>query len=155
MVTMEEIRELFFDAMEKGYANPKAQKKTIAALPRSKMTLHQKDDLMLIDIWFTTNWSNKSFGSTIIFYKKNPVWFMCYAGEYKPEAIPFLKQVLHHSYSRKKWHGGRGVPSYHDANLHYANNQNRSGFEDFNGKESIYKMQESLGWHRYWGMSLL
>ncbi|NIP33188.1 hypothetical protein GWN26_10250, partial [Candidatus Saccharibacteria bacterium] len=53
------------------------------------------------------------------------------------------------------FHGGRGVPSYHADGIHYSNNQTRSGFEDFGGKETIYKNQEVVGWHKYWGMCLI
>lgn len=145
----------FFDAMLKGYSNPKAEKSSISILPNSKYTTYRKDFFLVIDLWFKSKLNNKSFGITIIWYKLNPVWFMVYAGEYEKEAIPFLKKVLAQTYTSKKFYGGRGVPSCHDSGIHYSNNLTKNDFKDFSGKETVYKNQKIQGWHKYWGMSLI
>jgi hypothetical protein len=155
VVTKAQIKEAFFEAMLKGYADPKAKRSSIPLLPGSKYTTYKKGNFLIIDLWFRTKLNNKSFGITIIWYKQSPVWFMVYAGEYQEEAISFLKKVLTRTYTNKAFHGGRGVPSYLDAGMSYGNNQTKAGFEDFSGKETIYKGQETLGWHKYWGMSLI
>jgi len=150
-----QIKEAFFEAMNQGYANPDSKKSSISILPRSKCTTYKKGNFLVIDMWFTSKLNNKSFGITIIWYKQSPVWFMAYAGEYEKEVIPFLKKVLALTYKNKSFHGGRGVPSYHSDGMHYGNNQDRSGFEDFSGKETVYKDRKVRGWHKYWGMCLI
>ena len=155
MVTEIQIIEVFFEAMLKGYANSDAKKSSISILPNSKYTTYKKGNFLVIDLWFTSKQNNKSFGITIIWHKLSPVWFMVYAGEYEKEAIPFLKKILAQTYTSKKFYGGRGVPSCHDSGMHYSNNLPVNVFKDFSGKETVYKNQERLGWHKYWGMSLI
>lgn len=152
---IDEMKEVFFESMNGGYANPKAEKSSVKLLPNSKYTTYKKGTFLVIDLWFTSKFNNKSFGITIIWYKQSPVWFMVYAGEYEHDATLFLKDVLAQTYKNKSFHGGRGVPSYVGSKFTYHNNQTKSGFEDFGGKETIYKKHEVRGWHKYWGMSLI
>jgi hypothetical protein len=80
---------------------------------------------------------------------------MQYVGYYNKEAIAFLKQALMAAYSQRSWFGGRGPASYVGEGMSYLNNISLSGFEKSEGRETIFRKSESLGWHKYSSMLML
>ena len=82
---------------------------------------------------------------------------MSYAGEYKDDAISFLKSAIGQAYKDDMFFGGRGPREYKNGHLLYRNFINQGDFDSFNGREEIRntKTGEFLGFHEYWGMSLL
>lgn len=153
---LEKAKELFFEAMVSGYANPKTKKTTLEGLPGSKVILFEKDEFKVTDMYFTYLGSDLSSGMTIIHYQNKPIWTMHYEGWYKEEVIPFLKEVLHVAYQKGYFSGGRGINPFQSNSFLYINKFERNEFEDFKGREEIYSGDgRFLGYHEYFGESLL
>ena len=153
---LKKAKEVFFEAMMHGYANPEAKKTSLKGLPKSKVITFEKDDFIVTDLYFTHPESDASSGITIIHHQNEPIWVMHYGGWYKKEAISFLKEVLYTAYKKEYFAGGRGInPSQSDSFL-YLNRIERDSFSDFNGREEIYDGSGTLlGFHEYFGGSLL
>ncbi|HBI25394.1 MAG: hypothetical protein UT41_C0001G0495 [Candidatus Wolfebacteria bacterium GW2011_GWC2_39_22] len=118
-------------------------------------------DYRVLDRYYTTPYSEASFGTTIIFYQGNPIWMMHYAGLYKGiEAVRFLREVLAKAYQAKEFFGGRGCSMFADyaRALWYTNaiEKDRDDFQYFKGREEITGMDglTKLGFHEYSGRSL-
>ena len=153
---LERAKELFFEAMVSGYANPKTKKTTLEGLPGSKVILFEKDEFKVTDVYFTHLGSDLSSGMTIIHHQDKPIWIMHYGGWYKEEAIPFLKEVLRIAYQKVYFSGGRGINPFQNNSFLYLNKVERNSFSDFKGREEIYHGNGSfLGFHEYFGGSLI
>lgn len=155
------IRAVFFSAMRAGYAGEGALKAHVPGMPGHKEIRHEyEDDLLVVDRWYGND-SGKSAGTTTIYHKERPVWVMNYGGVYPKECIPFLKQALRSAYATNKWSGGRGpsVLVFPDSALIYRNMTEINGFARFKGHELILgterRSTRTLGYHDYWGMSLI
>lgn len=150
-----EIERVFFSAMQNGYASA-AQEASVPGMPGSKLIEFRQGIYTVKDFWFVAPNTNQSSGQTIIWADDVPVWQMQYMGEYREEAIPFLKQALRYCYKDGYFYGGRG-PRLYVANtdgFKYINNSDPSGFSYFMGSETIYKDNVCLGSHRYQGSVL-
>lgn len=77
---------------------------------------------------------------------------MQYGGYYQKG---FLKRALMAAYSQRKWFGGRGPASFTEEGLTYLNNFKLTRFENWEGKETVFRKSESLGWHKYSSMIML
>lgn len=155
------LADFFFEAMREGYALSSARKVSIPDLPGSKAIPYERDNLALVDLWFSTPSSNGSHGMTIIRYVGHPVWVMHYGGWYDEKAIPFLKQTLFLNYSGNIFLGGRGPKFLEkaDRTMQYSNQVEINSFAKFYGHEYIVSGSiktgvpegELLGEHRYFG----
>lgn len=148
----------FFEAMMDGYAGGDCKKSIKTKTPDGRTVIEfTTGDYKVIDDYRTTPHSNKSAGTTTILYKNDPVWWMSYGGWYKKEAIPFLKASLKKEYGRGVFFGGRGPGSCTRENLVYINFVENGSFSEFNGREEIVDREsfETMGSHKYYGMSLL
>jgi len=121
---------------------------------------YREDDLLLVDYYCTTPNSPKSSGTTTIWLKEAPVWTMQYGGEYEQIAIPFLKQVLWDAYAAGCFFGGSGPQVRFRSNLLYVNRYDGPFFQDFRGREEIFRIHNNvkarvLGYHEYLGMALV
>lgn len=156
MVDVREVQEFFFKAMLGGYAAG-AKKTPLPGVPGFKLIPFREGNLTLFDSYTVNPESGKSAGTTIIWYKDVPVWMMACGGFYEKEAVPFLKRALLHAYERKEFVGGRGPLVFKSDTLIYTNSPHLNTFERFGGRESVFDevMGDSLGWHGYWGMSLV
>lgn len=155
---IEEIQEFFFKGMLNGYA---AGIKGIAlpGMPGYKRTEFREGDFYLLDRWVVTPLSDKSVGDTIIWHRDVPVWAMYYGGRFDKNTIAFLKRMLFKAYEARVFIGGRGLPDVESIkeSLRYINVPRGNDFSRFSGREEVFntKMTKILGWHEYWGMSLL
>lgn len=149
-----EAQKVFFLAMLAGYLGSGATKEKSAD---GEVTITWiQGDFRVLDRYYVTPFSTRSGGTTTIFYKEIPVWWMAYGGSYKEEAIPFLKEALALSYEDARFVGGRGPKSHRADGLDYRNVV-QGNFAEFRGREEItaYNPRRSLGFHDYWGMSML
>jgi hypothetical protein len=158
--TEEMLRAFFFEAMQKGYA-VSPPKTPIVGLPGSKSIRYERGDLVLVDFWFATPFSNESHGMTVISSADRPMWAMHYGGFYYPEVIPFLKKALGSAYSENLFLGGRGPREYrgegpYESFLTYKNLPERDDFFDFRGQEQVWNERHKLvGRHHYFGGLML
>ncbi len=149
------IQGFFFEAMRAGYAAKNSEETSIAELPGYKVVTYRKDDLRLVDMWCTNPNSNKSAGTTTIWFKDEPLWIMQYGGEYKQDAIPVLKEALLKAYEHNIFAGGRGPVTFQKNRLLYDNNVTKNFFGNFEGQEVISSEGGIvLGYHDYRGMFL-
>lgn len=153
IIDREKIKKVFFEAMLAGYAEPVSKKKKVPDYPRSRATRYKSSHWLVIDTWTTNSDTGASFGSTCVYRKKRPVWFMQYAGVYPKSVVWFLKDALRDNYEKQRFTGGRGYFEYVVTNspLEYRNTVNASGFEKFNGREVIIKDGTVIGYHFYNG----
>lgn len=151
-----QIQSFFFKAMVEGWAIG-GQKIKIADMPGYKAIPFRDGDFYLLDCYCVTPNSPKSAGTTTIWFKDVPVWFMNYGGFYEESAISFLKRALHNTYEVHQFVGGRGPILYEEGNLVYMNHPDPNDFAEFEGCEEVFEAESgtSLGYHKYWGMSLL
>lgn len=172
MPTSTEIEAFFLKAMQSGYANGSVGKTMTPpnVRPSTKEIRFedQENGLLLIDEWNVNRDTNKSAGLTRIWHNGTLVWFMSYGGYYPDSMIKFLKVTLLYQYAGKKaFRGGRGperltisclLPS-NGQDLVYVN-ECQGDFWHFNGKERILAPlpmggDTMVGYHDYWGMSLI
>ena len=152
-----EIQSFFFKAMVSGWASG-VEKIKIADMPMYKAMPFREGDFYLIDRYCVNKKSLKSAGTTTIWYRDVPVWVMNYGGFYEESVIAFLKNALFDAYSEQEFVGGRGPLSYSELEgLNYVNRPLLGDFAKFEGREEIFSASsgKSLGFHEYWGMSLL
>lgn len=164
------IQDFFLEAMMFGWAS-ESMKESIPQLPGVKAIPYRRDNLYLLDYYFSNRGSNLSYGTTTIWLaeridqfrlSKKPVWVMHYGGWYDERAIPFLKRALMRNYREKIFTGGRGPERLEgeDHTLQYLNRvKNRSNFLSFEGTEQIITTSEQwglpvgqkVGEHHYFG----
>lgn len=156
--SIEEIKKFFFKAMINGYVSSDDKIK-ITEMPEYKAIPFKEGKFYLLDNYLTTPYSDKSAGTTTIWYNNKPVWIMHYGGYYKEPVIPLLKKALKKTYKTSQFFGARGPSTLIDSenSLVYINSPKMNDFERFEGREEIFDIQKniSLGYHEYWGMSLL
>ena len=157
-MNIKQIEAFFFRAMIEGWASS-AEKVRIDGMPGYKGVEFKEGGLRLLDFWCTTLHSNKSAGTTTIWFHGVPLWFMSYGGYYEEEAIPVVKEALRRAYKTRRFVGGRGLNLDDLGGYSYQNNprRNRRGFLSFAGREQVISTGTGrlLGFHEYWGMSLL
>ncbi len=154
------VEAMFFTAMQAGYAIEGTPKVQVIDMPGHKEIRYEDGpDLLLVDRWCVNPDSRKSAGTTTIWYQGTPVWFMSYGGYYTEAGARFLKEALRTQYCVEgRFEGGRGPKVCSDpvAMLLYVNKTESNEFERFRGREEVSHLQSgSLGYHDYWGMSLL
>lgn len=149
----EKTQAFFLKAMAEGYARD-AEKTTVAELPGSRVIIFAEGDFSLKDIYYVGD-NGKSAGTTTIWHRGVPVWFMSYGGRYEKVVIPFLKKCLLSTYSEPRFWGGRGPHHMREGDLIYTNVTGRGSFSGFSGGERIYDIHDHLhGCHWYHGMLL-
>ena len=155
---LKEVEAFFFTAMLKGWVS-QGEKGSFSDMPGYEIGVDYMDNgFRLLDIYCTTSLSVRSAGTTTIWYQDVPVWFMSYGGEYAKESIPFLKQALFATYSKREFVGGRGSDRILSSNdtMIYMNQPVSYHFSQFRGHEKIVRITDgvTLGWHDYQGLSL-
>ena len=155
---LEEIQDFFFRAMLQGWVAD-GEKVSIPGMPGYQAFPFAEGDFYLLDCYVVNPESSKSAGTTTIWYQEKPVWVMLYRGLYQEDAIPVVKAALLETYHAGRFIGGRGPKQFKMGNLEYTNDApNDDQFTSFQGSESVRDTtyaRPSLGWHRYWGMSLI
>ena len=118
MKILEGAQKAFFEAMLDGYAGGDNRKsaKVKGEDGYTTITYTSKDgECKVVDRYCTTPLSDKSCGTTTIFYENGsvwvPVWWMSYGGRYPKRVIPFLKESLKWAYEMRDFCGGRGISS--------------------------------------------
>jgi hypothetical protein len=159
-VVLAGAEEAFFKAMIAGYAGggkTRGLNVEVQKIRNGKMVIVRLKDYMVIDEWRTTPYSDCSAGTTTIFFRNAPVWWMSYGGSYSKEAIPFLKMALARAYEKGKFCGGRGPEQFKNGLFLYSNYVRLKDFTRFQGREEIrrLKVAEVLGFHEYLGMALI
>lgn len=160
-ITEKEIEQFFFKAMMEGWSTSKKKIK-ILKMPGYKAIPYKDGDFYLLDFYCTTPNSDRSAGTTTIWYKNLPVWTMNYGGYYEEHVIDFLKLALLKTVEKQEFIGGRGPRKFAHRNfngLMYVNNPKIGsiGFREFKGREEIYDFLNGdyYGFHEYWGMLLI
>ncbi|MEK7567545.1 MAG: DUF5680 domain-containing protein [Patescibacteria group bacterium] len=153
----EKVKEFFFTAMMQGWAVAGSKKIKIPDMPGYKAIAFREGDFYLLDRYCVTPNSLKSAGTTTIWFRNDPIWVMNYEGFYEERAIIPLKEALFFSYRTGQFVGGRGPKIYVDGNMIYVNQSRHNEFQEFDGIEEIFdgSKEESLGNHKYSGMSLI
>lgn len=159
-ISADEIQEFFFKAMQENGYSEGGQKIKIPDMPGYKALPFRDGDFSLLDCWCVTPHSQRSAGTTTIWYKDDPVWWMRYNGWYTEEGILFLKRALRITAENKQWFGGRGPLEFDEDGLEYRNHIVFSPFSDFLGYEDIFdrrdlKVSVKLGYHAYSGFAML
>jgi len=156
MVDIAEVQAFFFRAMREGYAGS-GQKTEVADMPGYKEIRFSEGDFLLVDRYCVAPNLVKSAGTTTIWFDGVPVWVMNYGGYYEEEAISILKRALSTAYQREEFFGGRGQFVFTNGGLLYTNHPRLNDFARFEGREEVFGTtgRTSLGFHDYWGMSLL
>lgn len=153
-------KEVFFAANLDGYVG-NGERSIVTKTPDGYTTIEfEEGDYRVVDRYCTTPQSDKSAGTTTIFHKDIPIWWMCYGGSYPPEVIPFLKAALKEAYQRKQFQGGRGPTTFsgEEGLIYFNTKETTANFQRFEGEERIHRRGSSswcLGTHKYWGMSLI
>lgn len=155
---LKEAERFFFTAMLQGYVSG-TKPVPVPKMPGFKEIIVMNDVYMLVDRWCVNNRTGKSFGTTTIWFDKQPIWVMTCGGYYPKEVIPFLKLALANTYGESEFCGGRGSALFvsQSNRLIYLNSFQQSGFSSFEGEEEIchLRSRERIGSHKYWGMSLI
>ena len=170
---LENAKKVFFKAMLDGYFGEcKNSVKSTSNDGNTKIITFTEGDFRVVDEYHTTPSSEKSAGTTTIFYRGAAVWWMAYGGEYPGRVIPFLKEVLRTTYENGIFNKGRGPESYSGGKrddtiwLTYRCIGQISGwhsFHKFEGLETITEIKgvgpsqvrNELGHHYCMGMSLI
>lgn len=158
MVNLAAVQAFFFEAMAQGWAAGAKAAEIPGTTPAGYKAIHfRRGNLWLLDYYCAAPVSDKSVGSTVIWYKDAPVWQMNYGGAYPKAVIPLLKQFLLSAYREQIFVGGRGPLLQVRERFIYHNKPQPDDFSYFAGKEEIWDSPTGLclGWHDYWGMSLL
>lgn len=156
MIDSHDIQKFFFNAMVDGWA-VSGKESTTPDMPQYYSIWFTEGEWTLLDRYCTTPLGPKSAGTTTIWYQQTPVWVMNYGGLYEDRAIPVLQHAIAESYNTRAFAGGRGPRVFSEGNFRYTNDVRMSDFAKFEGREEIIDTQTNtvLGWHEYWGMSLL
>ncbi len=151
----EKIKKFFFRAMMAGWVNDD-KKTTIANMPGYKQIPFREGNFFLLDRYCVNHSSQKSAGTTTIWFENNPVWVMNYNGFYDKCVFAFLKSILCRTYTDQQFYGGRGPFIYIEGSLIYINELKLNDFSKFEGHEKVIDMKFGLrGEHEFSGMSLL
>jgi len=159
---LEKAKKVFFEAMLDGYAGGE-NRRSVKVWDEDgyKTITYTTEDgkYKVVDRYCETPLSDKSCGTTTIFFRTgliwSAVWWMSYWGRYPKDIIPFLKSCLRSAYERGEFVGGRGPYAVSENNTEYLNFP-RGSFSDFVGHESISPdFKDPLGSHKYSGMSML
>ena len=157
-----EMKTIFFEAMNVGYATDAPKKQSILWLPNNQTIEYKRGQWRVVDTYHVTQLGPRSGGTTLIAYEETPIWMMQYFGEYEKEAIQCLKAALRTAYENKQFFGGRGPESFQCGEYVYTNSSPRNvwrnhNFGDrFNGEEEICDSRARLyGWHTYQGGGML
>ena len=157
------IELFFYEAMLAGYAVEGTKKAKVVDMPGYKEIRYENGKWLLVDRWCVNPQSDKSAGTTTIWHEGEPIWFMSYGGYYPEHYIPVLKKALRLTYEKKTFKGGRGESGGDfEAGVLYINIvEQPSDFSHFKGREEIIArpdatcIAEVVGYHEYWGMSLV
>lgn len=156
---IEEMKDIFFAAMNTGYtANEKQRKSSLAGIPGYKVITFVSGYWKVIDAYQVSPLGDKSGGTTHILYDGTPTWMMHYFGQYPEEAIPCLKAALRETYVKKRFVGGRGPDCFIHENYMYRNQSPFGNFRYFSGREHIEDrkyVKDLYGWHVYHGGLML
>jgi hypothetical protein len=143
---------VFFKAILAGYAGDGSGVKKEKSPDGYKTLIYEEGKFRVADRYCVTPHSDKSAGTTTIFFEGQPIWWMSYGGEYHKSEIPLLKEALSKAYHEQTFCGGRGPETFGD--LYF--NRFRGNFESFSGTEVINSPRGNvLGYHHYLGMSLI
>jgi len=154
-----EMKRHFFAAMRVGWAAG-VEGVGVLGMPSHKAFVYEEDHFRVIDQYCVSK-AGKSAGTITVWFFDEPVWLMNYGGVYRKEDVSFLKHVLMVAYRQDQFFGGRGQEIFRQDRLDGLVYVNRmaggSDFLSFRGTERIYSASdpELLGWHDYWGMSLI
>jgi hypothetical protein len=156
MVSILEAKDFFFRAMLSGWALG-GKKITISEMPGYKAIPYREGDFYLLDRWCSGPGIGKSAGATTIWFQNVPVWVMHYGGCYESEeVVRFVKRALRVAYEGRAFFGGRGPAHLTDTELTYRNFVKFNEFRKFGGTEEVRDHNWGLlGFHDYWGMSLM
>ena len=153
------VEALFFTAMQAGYAAEEVKKVKVVDMPGYKEIRYEDGDFLLVDRWCVNPDTERSAGTTTIWYQNKPVWFMSYGGFYPERLIHFLKSALRMQYCGDgHFNGGRGPKLVGDLSAAriYRNRPVQNEFGQFSGREEILDAHTGeVGYHDYWGMSLI
>lgn len=167
------VEQFYYEAMLSGWSSGK--KPEASPLTGFKQHVYTDRPLRLVDAWSSTLGSDASSGMTTIYldlgYRQKsaaeyvPIWAMHYSGFYTKEAADFVKHVLVGTYKNpNSFHGCRGWEKYERGGLKYENWIEDQGipslkggprFELFSGHEYVMKGGVCIGYHRYFGESLI
>lgn len=160
MTGLKGVQEFFFEGMARGWAAGN-NGSPIPDFPGWSEVVYEDPrrfaGYVLVDRWGRDPDTGKSSGSTTITRFGVPLWVTWYGGgSYEKLALPLLKQALMENYHIGIFNGGRGPREYPQQNLRYVN-QAKGDFVRFSGTEYIQDIDEDvgLGFHEYWGGSLL
>jgi len=162
-IDIEKVRKFFFKAMVVGWVADGEEDRS-NSIPGLKEIHYCDGSLQLVDSFVVNSDAGKSAGQTMIFrlekdMSPRPLWYMSYGGRYEKRAIPFLKQVLKDSYKEKLFHGCRGPQFVDGSDMSYHNELTgeTTTFSQFGGREKIveHRTNRMLGYHQYYGMSLM
>ncbi|OHB15219.1 MAG: hypothetical protein A2431_01940 [Candidatus Zambryskibacteria bacterium RIFOXYC1_FULL_39_10] len=173
---LEGAKSAFFEAMIDGYVGGENRRsvKVKDDDGYTTITYTTEDGKYKVEDRFCTNpFSDEAAGTTTVFCRFAliwaPVWWMEYSGHYTEGVIPLLKSALTKAYERRLFLGGRGLARVDDKsyvsndlkfNLTYTNTYH-GDFSSFDGTEKIIQNPldgfdpETIGYHKYSGMSLL
>jgi hypothetical protein len=159
---LEQAKKIFFKALLAGYVGGNPNNgiiKITSSNGNKKIISYSEGDFVVIDSYWVTPNSDHSSGTTTILYKNNPIWWMSYGGCYPKDVIGFLKSALKSQYEKGSFRGGRGPIRHVGTQFTYRNMSKgieNSDFDHFSGREEILDKEENLlGFHEYFGMSML
>lgn len=160
---LQEAKGVFFQAMLAGYANVNKApanglvREIIGLEGRLKTVVFTTGDYVVVDEWEVTPYSDRSTGTTDIFYKGVRIWRMYYGGFYQEHVTEFLKKTLAVAYRQRSFHGGRGPETHTLGGLTYQNIGEINDFSEFSGREEVkdYMTGRLFGRYDYFGMALI
>ena len=150
------VREFFFDAMRNGYA-AKVEKIGIPHMNHKGIPYKSRDgQFYLIYAYCVNTLTSYSAGTTTIFHKDQPVWWVNYVGRYQPGSTKYLKEALKSAYDRNLFCGGRGPVECRTSDGYtYKNHLEINSFQLFSGKEKLLDPAGNMvGFHEYSGREL-
>lgn len=155
MELIQRAEQFFFDGMPRLWVAG-GKEVEVPRLPEEKVYEYVNGDLVLRDRYGVSP-TRKSAGRTSIYNMGDLIWDMYYRGYYHKRAMPIVKATLMEAYETRSFVGGRGVNVFIDEGLQYFNLPSRNEFASFKGREEVLDLEtgESLGYHEYWGMSLI
>ena len=161
-LTSEGIENFFWKMLERGWVSGRIEKQSAPLLPGYKCLPYKEGRFSGLDAYSIPGAEGKSAGFMTIWFDKKPIWTMNYGGQYQKEVIPFLKAALGCCIAKRYFKGGRGPGRFTHReypDLLYVNEiSDECSFLRFSGTEKIFDVlnpEELLGWHDYWGYSLL
>jgi hypothetical protein len=114
-----------------------------------KIHPHGEKPYKLIDTWYADPKTDKSVGTTAIYFGQTLLWQMHYGGWYRPSAIPTLMVALRNAYESNHFVGGRGPEKFVLGQITYENVATDASFRHGFGNETVKRGKELLGTHWY------